>query len=79
MLRRNATVSALDKSLRSVPTIAAGTTLLPSMTNSDSAAIVAQVVMTWLLAMRTALLFSPLHSGPSLRGRNSHEEVKHMT
>jgi hypothetical protein len=47
-----------DESASSTPAIPAGTTLLPSATNNRIAAIVAQVVMTWLLAMRTALLLT---------------------
>jgi hypothetical protein len=35
-------------------------TWLPIATNSRIAAIVAQVVITWLLAIRTALLLMPL-------------------
>ena len=45
-------------SVSATPAIAAGTILLPSATNNRIAAIVAQLVMTWLLAMRTALLLT---------------------
>ena len=41
------------------PPTAAGMTWLPIATNSKIAAIVAQLVITWLLAMRTALLLMP--------------------
>ena len=56
MLSRNATDSISDESPTCAIPSAAGTIRLPKATNSSSAAIVAQVVMTWLLAMRTALL-----------------------
>jgi hypothetical protein len=57
MLSRKATWSVPEEST-GMPAIAAGTTLLPMATNSSNAASVAQVVMTWLLAMRTALLLT---------------------
>ena len=56
MLSRNATLSVLLASGTGEPTNAPRSTRLPSATNSSIAAAVAQVVMMWLLAMRTVLL-----------------------
>ena len=61
MLSRNATFSVLAESGSGAPATRAGTTWLPSATNSSSAAIVAHVVMMWLPAMRTALLLALLN------------------
>src|SRR5687768_15516921 len=56
MLRMNAILRLPADAGSSIPAIAGGRIWLPSPTNSRIAAIVAQVVMTWLPASRTALL-----------------------
>ena len=59
MLSRKATLRVLAESGSGAPASAVGTIWLPSPTNSSNAAIVAQLVMRWLLAMRTALRLAP--------------------
>ena len=56
MLSRKATVSVLAESGSATRPNARGSTWLPSPTNRKSAAIVAQLVIRWLLAILTALL-----------------------
>src|SRR5436305_5990540 len=77
MLSRNATLRVLAESgSGGAPPRAAGRTSLPRATNNSSAAIVAQVVITWLPARRTVLLLALLNlrstswSPPAMAGRS---------
>src|SRR5687767_3312775 len=65
MLRMNAILRLPADAGSSIPAIAGGSTWLPRPTNSRIAAIVAQVVMTWLPASRTALLLGCCTGFPS--------------
>jgi len=65
MLRMNAIFRLPPDAGRSMPAIARGRIWLPSPTNSRIAAIVAQVVMTWLPASSTALLLGLCTDFPS--------------
>ena len=69
MLSRKATASNRSFWSTCAPPRAVGTTALPSATNSMIAAAVAQLVMTWLLATRTAQLL-PLSTNPRLLFRS---------